>query len=165
MVVLTNGMPIGVPETLADQIIDQIVTGGQTRTGSAYWYEIFSGLSVEDPALSKVPDPPTPARPLDAYLGSYANDFYGTFEVVADGTGMALVQGPARVTSPLTHWDGDTFTFIRGPASPEHPGPAHVHGRRRTGVRRRSPSPTPTSARCNARQHRALAAAAPRRRP
>ena len=32
---------------------------------------------------------------------------------------MALVQGPARVTSPLTHWDGDTFTFIAAPATPD----------------------------------------------
>ena len=119
VVVLTNGMPIGVPETLADQIIDQIVTGNQTRDWAAYWPEISSGLSVEDPALSDVPDPPTPARPLEAYLGSYANDFYGTFEVIADGTGMALVQGPARVTAPLTHWDGDTFTFIGNPAAPD----------------------------------------------
>ncbi len=119
VVVLTNGMPIGVPETLADQIIDQIVTGNQTREWDVYWHKTFDGLAVEDPALSEVPDPPTPARPLDAYLGSYANDFYGTFEVVADGTGMALVQGPARVTSPLTHWDGDTFTFIPVPESPD----------------------------------------------
>ncbi len=119
VVVLTNGMPIGVPEALADQIIDQIVTGGQTQDWPAYWDKIFGGLYVEDPALSKVPDPPTPARPLDAYLGSYANDFYGTFEVVADGTGIALVQGPARVTSPLTHWDGDTFTFVPSSASPD----------------------------------------------
>lgn len=119
VVVLTNGMPIGVPETIADQIIDQIVTGSQTRDWAAYWTQAFSGLAIEDPALSDVPDPPTPARPLEAYLGSYANDFYGTFEVVAEGTGMALVQGPARVTSSLTHWDGDTFTFIGDPESPD----------------------------------------------
>ena len=118
VVVLTNGMPIGVPETLADQIIDQIVTGNETRDWAAYWTDTFSHLSVEDPALSEMPEPPTPARPLDAYLGSYANDFYGTFEVVADGTGIALVQGPARVTSPLTHWDGDTFTFVPASATP-----------------------------------------------
>ena len=35
VVVLTNGMPIGVPETLADQIIDQIVTGERDQTGQA----------------------------------------------------------------------------------------------------------------------------------
>ena len=33
VIVLTNGQPIGVPETLVDEIIDQIVTGGRPRTG------------------------------------------------------------------------------------------------------------------------------------
>ena len=95
------------------------MTGKQTREWDVDWHTTFEGLAVEDPALSEVPDPRAPARPLDAYLGSYANDFYGTFEVVADGTGLAMVQGPARVTSPLTHWDGDTFTFTPIPESPE----------------------------------------------
>ena len=119
MVVLTNGMPIGVPEALVDQIIDQIVTGGQTQDWPEYWSESFGGLSVDDPALSEVPEPPTPARPNDAYLGSYANDFYGTFEVVADGEGMALVEGPTRLTFPLTHWDADTFTYVGAPELPD----------------------------------------------
>jgi CubicO group peptidase (beta-lactamase class C family) len=114
VVVLTNGMPIGVPETLVDQVIDQIVTGGQTSDWPAHWSDAFSGVYGEDPALSQLPDPPTPALANDSYLGSYANDFYGTFEVIADGDGMAVVEGPARVTFPLTHWDANTFTFVGG---------------------------------------------------
>ena len=119
MIVLTNGVPIGVPEALVDEIIDQIVTGGQTQDWQQYWSESFGGLSVADPALSELPEPPTPARPNDAYLGSYANDFYGTFEVVADGEGMALVEGPDRLTFPLTHWDADTFTYVGAPELPD----------------------------------------------
>ena len=115
VIVLTNGVPIGVPEALVDEIIDQIAMGGQTQDWQEYWSESFGGLYVADPALSELPEPPTPARPNDAYLGSYANDFYGTFEVVADGEGMALVEGPARVTFPLTHWDADTFTYVGSP--------------------------------------------------
>ncbi len=118
VIVLTNGFPIGAPEALVDEIIDQIVTGGQTQDWPEHWSFVDGLYSVEDPALSEVPDPPTPARPNDAYLGSYANDFYGTFEVVADGEGMALVEGPDRVTYPLTHWDADTFTYV---GSPEYP--------------------------------------------
>jgi CubicO group peptidase (beta-lactamase class C family) len=114
VVVLTNGMPIGVPETIVDQILDQIVTGEQTQDWQEYWSGVFGGLYGEDPALSELPDPPTPALANDAYLGSYANDFYGTFDVIADGDGLAVVQGPARVTFPLTHWDANTFTFVGG---------------------------------------------------
>ena len=119
VIVLTNGVPIGVPETLVEEILDQIATGGQTRDWSEYWSESFGRQSVGDPALSELPDPPTPARANDAYLGSYANDFYGTFEVVADGEGMALVEGPDRLTFPLTHWDADTFTYVGAPELPD----------------------------------------------
>jgi CubicO group peptidase (beta-lactamase class C family) len=119
VIVLTNGVPIGVPEALVDEIIDQIVTGGQTQDWQEYWSGSFGGLHVADPALSELPEPPTPARPTDAYLGSYANDFYGMFEVVADGEGMALVEGPDRLTFPLTHWDADTFTYVGAPELPE----------------------------------------------
>ncbi len=114
VVVLTNGMPIGVPETLVDKILDQIVAGEQTEDWHAYWSGYFGENFVEDPALSQLPDPPTPALADDAYVGSYANDFYGTFEVVTDGAGLAVIEGPARVTFPLTHWDANTFTFIGG---------------------------------------------------
>jgi hypothetical protein len=118
VVALTNGMPIGVPEALADEIIDQIATGGQTRDWHEYWTEHFAGTYLDDPALSELPDPPTPARAADAYLGSYANDFYGTFEIVGDGATIALVEGPERVTFPLTHWDADTFTYAPVPENP-----------------------------------------------
>ena len=54
--------------------------------------------------------------------------------VDADGEGMALVEGPDRVTFPLTHWDADTFTYIGSRST----GPAersHVHDRtRRSGL-------------------------------
>jgi len=119
VVVLTNGMPLGVPETLADQIIDQIVAGEQTRDWPAYWTDHFSGLYGDDPTLATPPDPLTPALPDDAYLGSYDNDFYGRFEVIADGDGMSVVEGPARRTFPLTHWDANTFTFVGGPLPDE----------------------------------------------
>ncbi|MGI9029750.1 MAG: serine hydrolase, partial [Ilumatobacteraceae bacterium] len=119
VILLTNAMPIGVAETLADQIIDQIVVGEQTRDWPQFWSEAFSGLSADDPALAESPDPATPARPLDAYMGTYANEFYGQFEVVADDGGTAVVQGPARITAQLTHWDGDIFTFIGAPALPD----------------------------------------------
>ena len=114
VVVLTNGMPIGAPEIIADEVIDTIATGAPTRDWSAFWYgDIFSNLFVEDPALSDVPSPPTSARDDDAYVGSYANDFYGTFEVVVDGEDLTLVEsGPNQLRFPLTHWDADTFTYL-----------------------------------------------------
>jgi hypothetical protein len=73
----------------------------------------------EDPVLAQVPSSATPARPNEALVGSYANDFFGTMDVMAAGpTGLQLVMGPAKVTYPLTHWDGDTFTYIPSPELP-----------------------------------------------
>ena len=116
---LTNGMPIGVPETLVERSSTRSQREDRPSDWREYWSEHFGGMYVGDPALSEWPEPPTPARANDAYLGSYANDFYGTFEVVADGAAMALVKGPDRVTYPLTHWDADTFTYVPVPENPE----------------------------------------------
>ena len=145
VVVLTNGMPIGVPETLADQIIDQIVTGGQTQDWPDLWQATSAPSSTQDPALSTRAGAATPARPLDAYLGSYANDFYGTFEVVRrrDGTGDRPGTGPSDVAAdPLgrrhvhVHPVRGDPTSGRRSRSPSDP----------TGRLRRSSSRTPTSA-------------------
>jgi CubicO group peptidase (beta-lactamase class C family) len=119
VVVLTNGMPIGAPEAIADTIVDDVVNGGPTENWSKVWADRFAGLFVEDPALATPPTPPTPAQPESAYVGSYANDFYGTFDVTASGpTGLSLVKGPAKLTYPLTHWDADTFTYVPSPELP-----------------------------------------------
>ena len=39
IVVLTNGMPQGVPEIIADEILEQIVLGTLTRDWRLYWYD------------------------------------------------------------------------------------------------------------------------------
>ena len=114
VVVLTNGMPVGVPETIADEIIDQVVAGAQTRDWATFWTDHFRPLYGEDPALANPPQPPTPPLDHEAYVGAYANDYYGTFDVVADGDGLAVVEGPARVRFALTPWDSNTFTFVGG---------------------------------------------------
>jgi CubicO group peptidase (beta-lactamase class C family) len=119
IVVLSNGMPIGVPEAIADTVIDHAVRGGATQDWPAYWAQQFAALFVEDPALSKPPAHPTAARAEAFYTGSYSNDFYGTFEIRSASGGLELVLGPARLTYPLTHWDTDTFTYIPGPEMPD----------------------------------------------
>ncbi len=119
VVVLTNAMPVGTAEAISDQIIDRIVVGEDTQDWPKIWAGRYDGLFSPDPSLADVPDPATPALSNDAYLGTYANDYYGTFEVIADGAGMALVEGPAKLTFPLTHWDANTFTIIADAELPE----------------------------------------------
>ena len=52
-----------------------------------------------------------PAAADTAYIGSFANDFYGPVEVVAGADGLNLLIGPNRRSFRLTHFDRDTFTF------------------------------------------------------
>ena len=54
---------------------------------------------------------PAPAEPNPAYLGTYSNDFFGEIAVIEKEGGLAIVQGPKKMTFPMTHWDRDTFTY------------------------------------------------------
>ncbi|MGW0394294.1 DUF3471 domain-containing protein [Streptomyces sp. NPDC003042] len=64
--------------------------------------------------------PPTtaqPARDASAYTGTYDNPYYGKLTVTVDDTGtgdntrLTLCLGPKPLRFPLTHYDGDTFSF------------------------------------------------------
>src|SRR5262249_7836484 len=96
-----------------------IVKGAPTQDWSKTWAGRFAGMYSEDPRLAQAPSVATPARPNEAMVASYANDFFGTMDVIAAGsTGLQLVMGPAKATYPLTHWDADTFTYTPSPEFP-----------------------------------------------
>jgi hypothetical protein len=124
VVVLTNGSPIGVAEGVADNIIDAAVKGAPTQDWVKHWGDIFTAMYfTPDPSLAAPPANPTPAQPDDAYVGSYTNDFYGTFEVTDGPGGLAMIQGPAKLRFPLTHFDGNTFIYFAVPGIPHIPAP------------------------------------------
>ncbi|WP_308159514.1 DUF3471 domain-containing protein [Arthrobacter sp. ISL-65] len=62
---------------------------------------------------TKVPSDPAPARTNSAYTGTYANSYYGPLVVLEQGGKLAMRMGPpgSPTTLPLTHFDGDTFSF------------------------------------------------------
>jgi Domain of unknown function (DUF3471). len=60
---------------------------------------------------SKPPASPAPALKNGAYLGKYANDFFGDIAIVEKDGGLAIVEGPKKLTFPLKHYDRDTFTY------------------------------------------------------
>ena len=115
IVVLSNSFPIGVPEALAAGFFDLLFEGAITRDWVALYgqfYDAFwKGIIDKYPVYPPLTVPPVPARPLAFYVGTYANDLYGTVEVVPAGRGLAVHLGPKRVSYPLTHYNGDTFTF------------------------------------------------------
>jgi len=47
----------------------------------------------------------------DAYVGTFTNDFFGDIAIIEKDGGLAIVEGPNKMTFPLTHYDRDIFTY------------------------------------------------------
>jgi CubicO group peptidase (beta-lactamase class C family) len=113
IVVLTNSAPVGVPETLTAEFSD-LVQFGQVRQD---WRTLYAGAfaGMDRPfgelAGKQAPADSSPPRPLQSYAGSYANDYWGPAKVTVKDGALTLSLGPRPETYPLTHWDGDVFTF------------------------------------------------------
>jgi CubicO group peptidase (beta-lactamase class C family) len=113
IIALTNAAPYGAPETLTAEFMD-LVQYGQVRENWASLYNHAIGW-MNNPAGSLVgkqpPAKPAPARPLTDYLGVYASDYWGPAVVTEHDGQLQLALGPKNQSFPLTHWDGDAFTF------------------------------------------------------
>ena len=66
---------------------------------------------VNDVDWTKPPPQPRPAADLEAYAGAYRNELYGSIEIQRSDTGLTIGLGPDLQPFPLTHFDGDTFTY------------------------------------------------------
>jgi CubicO group peptidase (beta-lactamase class C family) len=115
IVVLTNAYPVGVAEGLAFTFADLALYGKVTQD----WLPLFKQRFL-DPATagitlgidySKPPASPTPELANNAYLGTYTNKFFGDIQIVEQGDGLAIVEGPHPWTFPLKHYDRDIFTY------------------------------------------------------
>jgi CubicO group peptidase (beta-lactamase class C family) len=114
IVVLTNAQPVGLAEAISSAFLDVVEFGGVTRDWSSAFQRMFAPI-LDGPAsrLDDVaaPSDPEPALGLDAYVGTYANDFYGPVRIAVDDTGLVLTAGPRDMAFRLEHWDANTFAF------------------------------------------------------
>src|ERR1700733_11278423 len=115
IVVLTNAFPIGFAEGLANTFADLALDGKASQDWMAIFKKAFS-----DPATfgvfagadySKPPLSPTPPLANTAYLGIYNNSFFGDIQIIEKGDGLAVIEGPGKLTLPLKHYDRDIFTY------------------------------------------------------
>jgi CubicO group peptidase (beta-lactamase class C family) len=113
IVVLTNGMPIGVPEAVAAYFYDYVEAGSEQDDWLTLYGDLLAGLYVNhsDLAGRKPPASPVPAQPASFYAGTYGNDYYGPVRVVPAGKSLHLRIGPRPDDYVLTHWSGDVFSF------------------------------------------------------
>src|SRR6476646_6318278 len=115
IVVLTNGRPLGIPEALGTIFADTALYVKPTQDWFPLYKQRFSDPATTGTVLgfdySKPPTSPAPALNNTAYLGKYANDFIGDIAIVEKDGGLAVVEGPKKLTFPLKHYDRDTFTY------------------------------------------------------
>lgn len=114
IVVLTNGMPLGIPESIGAYFLDLVVGGRVENDWSALLDTVFARLYVNPSVLvgKTPPARPAPPRPDSYYTGTYLNDYYGPVQVVARGDGLHVLMPPRPTDYPLRHWDGDRFALF-----------------------------------------------------
>lgn len=114
IVILTNGFPIGVPESMAELFFDLVFLGEPRLDWFALYNAAFEAVLYPeaDPDYSVPPADAASHRPLEAYVGTYDNDYYGPTDIaVGTDGGLVMIMGPARRPFPLGHYSGDTFWF------------------------------------------------------
>ena len=115
IVVLSNGYPMGIPEALGTIFSDIALYGKPTQDWFPLYKQRYSNPATTGTVLgfdySKPPASAAPALKNGAYLGNYANDFFGDIAIVEKDGGLAIVEGPKKLTFPMKHYDRDTFTY------------------------------------------------------
>ena len=113
IVVLTNGMPIGVPEAVVNYFLDYVEAGSVQQDWLSLAGQALASLYVNPSELAGQTPPrhPVPAKPDCFYTGTYGNPYYGPIRIVSDGTSLHLLIGPRPEDYVLRHWSGDLFAF------------------------------------------------------
>ncbi|WP_254940481.1 serine hydrolase [Cyanobium sp. Morenito 9A2] len=124
IVVLTNGQPIGVPETVALSFLDLARFGRVKDDYLKPLGETFAQMARQAYPQVLPPAHPAPSRPWTAYSGRYGNAYVGALAVKPQGGGLALELGPQRRVYPLTHVSGDTYSYQ--PSGENASGPSAV---------------------------------------
>jgi CubicO group peptidase (beta-lactamase class C family) len=114
IVILTNGSPVGIPETLAAEFMDLVELGKLQRDWFRDYSRLFAALSANKSELAgkTKPSAPAAAQPDAAYTASYANAYYGAASIVLKNGGLVMVLGPRHDEFPLAHWNGNTFSYV-----------------------------------------------------
>jgi hypothetical protein len=111
IVVLTNAFPPGVGEGLSLTFTDIALYGKTTQDWLNYFKKMYSTATLGPGTdYSKPPAAARPALATGAYVGTYTNNLYGEIQIIEQGDALAIVEGPAKLTFPLKHYDRDRFT-------------------------------------------------------
>ncbi|MFG2995656.1 DUF3471 domain-containing protein [Streptomyces sp. NPDC048340] len=113
IVVLTNGAPAGLADAVALDFFDTAEHGKPTADWLALAGALYAQMETAGRSPTDYAHPPSGAKPPQddsAYTGTYDNPYYGRL-TVAKGADGVLSLGPKPMRFPLTHYDGNTFSF------------------------------------------------------
>ena len=137
IVVLTNGQPIGLSEAIAATFMNLAEVGKPLQDWLPIYAAATSGGYVNQSELAgrRRPTSPRRARSRRAYVGTYSNGFAGRVRVTTRRGRLTLLIGPRlRRAFPLTHWSGNTFSYL--PTGEDSTGISAVTFKFRRGGRR-----------------------------
>lgn len=116
IVVLTNGTPVGLPESVSAQFLDLVQYGELTRDWLPLMAQFFIGVygaPEGDLAGEDAPANAAPPAAASEFAGTYTNDYFGDLVVTADGDTLTGALGPeGGYTFGIEPWDGDTWSFV-----------------------------------------------------
>ncbi len=127
IVVLTNGAPVGVPEAVTAQFLDQVQYGHSTRDWVSDARGFFAGYTepIGDLVEAIRPDEPAAPPPEESLVGVYDNPYFGPLTIEPSAEGLRARLGPDGVTTlELTPWDGVVFEYF--PRSESAPARSHA---------------------------------------
>lgn len=114
IVVLTNGEPLGVAESIVAQFIDIVETGEIQQDWLSLYHSVFAREFENDSVLANQERPlnPTGSFPLDDYAGTYLNDYYGPARVTIENNQLVISLGQVPYKFQLSHWNGNVFSYL-----------------------------------------------------
>lgn len=115
IVVLSNALPNGLVESIAQSFMDLATTGAVAYDYLELFGQIITaslapgyGLAVDYDAP---PSDPAPPLDLEAYAGGFTNEYYGDITVVAGDDALVMHFGPAQTPFPMRHYAHDVFLY------------------------------------------------------
>jgi CubicO group peptidase (beta-lactamase class C family) len=113
--VLSNAAPSGVPEGLVESFFDLVLDGNLQRDWVEFANRMFDEEAKKEQGQQRdyrhPPSQPMPPLMQSAYVGKYANDFFGVIEIAENDGGLVLRLGPQPMEFELRHWDRDVFIY------------------------------------------------------
>jgi CubicO group peptidase (beta-lactamase class C family) len=114
IVVLTNGAPIGLPEAVDQEFLDNVMYGKASRDWVTTMEGYFANFNAPSGDLAGETAPTDAAAPGPAadYVGTYESPYFGAFTVTEKDGKLQGAMGPdGGYTFAIDPWNGDTMAF------------------------------------------------------